>query len=280
MRVVVTGAAGMIGANLVHGLNAIGIDDVDRGRRPDRRRQVRATCVGASHQRLLRPARLLRPLRARRARPRRLRVPRGRLLRHDGARRPLMLDLNYRCSKTLLDACQAQGTRLLYASSAAVYGGCADVPRGARVRAAAQRLRLLQAAVRPGRAPHAAGGDDAGRGLSLLQRLRPARAAQGPHGVGRVPPFQPVPRDRPGQAVRRLRRLRARRAARDFVCVDDVVAVNLWFLAASARRAASSTSAPAARSRSTTSPLAVVNACARRARRGGAAARGAGRAPG
>ena len=28
MRVVVTGAAGMIGSNLVHGLNAIGIDDV------------------------------------------------------------------------------------------------------------------------------------------------------------------------------------------------------------------------------------------------------------
>ena len=28
MRVVVTGAAGMIGANLLRGLNAIGIDDI------------------------------------------------------------------------------------------------------------------------------------------------------------------------------------------------------------------------------------------------------------
>ena len=28
MKVVVTGAAGMIGSNLVHGLNAIGVDDV------------------------------------------------------------------------------------------------------------------------------------------------------------------------------------------------------------------------------------------------------------
>jgi nucleoside-diphosphate-sugar epimerase len=28
MRVVVTGAAGMIGANLLHGLNAKGIDDI------------------------------------------------------------------------------------------------------------------------------------------------------------------------------------------------------------------------------------------------------------
>jgi ADP-L-glycero-D-manno-heptose 6-epimerase len=33
-----------------------------------------------------------------------------------------MLETNYRCSKDLLDACQAQGTRLLYASSAATYG--------------------------------------------------------------------------------------------------------------------------------------------------------------
>ena len=28
MKVVVTGAAGMIGSNLVHGLNAIGVDDI------------------------------------------------------------------------------------------------------------------------------------------------------------------------------------------------------------------------------------------------------------
>ena len=78
-------------------------------------------------------------------------------MEHDGR---LMLDNNYRCSKTLLDACQAQGTRLLYASSAAIYGGSGVVPRGAGVRAAAQRLRLLQAAVRQRRAPHAAGGDE------------------------------------------------------------------------------------------------------------------------
>ncbi len=34
-----------------------------------------------------------------------------------------MMALNYRCTKDLLDACQARGTRLIYASSAAVYGG-------------------------------------------------------------------------------------------------------------------------------------------------------------
>ena len=40
-------------------------------------------------------------------------------MEHDGR---YMLENNYRASKTLLDACLAQGTRLLYASSAATYG--------------------------------------------------------------------------------------------------------------------------------------------------------------
>jgi ADP-L-glycero-D-manno-heptose 6-epimerase len=34
-----------------------------------------------------------------------------------------MMNTNYRCSKELMDACTTQGTRLLYASSAATYGG-------------------------------------------------------------------------------------------------------------------------------------------------------------
>ena len=41
-------------------------------------------------------------------------------MEHNGR---FMLDNNYRNSKDPLDACQAQGTRLLYASSAATYGG-------------------------------------------------------------------------------------------------------------------------------------------------------------
>ena len=48
--------------------------------------------------------------------------------------------------------------------------------------------------------------------------------------------------------------------ARDFVYVDDVVAVNLWFLAQPGGVAASSTWAPDVPSRSTTSRVAVVNA--------------------
>ncbi len=69
MRVVVTGAAGMIGSNLVHGLNAIGVDDVIAVDDLSDGAKFK-NLVGATHQRLLRPARLLRPLRRRRARRR------------------------------------------------------------------------------------------------------------------------------------------------------------------------------------------------------------------
>ncbi len=88
MRVIVTGAAGMIGANLVHGLNAIGIDDViavdDLNRWPEVPQPARRT-----HLRLLRPQRLLHALRARRVRQGRCGAARRRLLRHDGAQRAL-----------------------------------------------------------------------------------------------------------------------------------------------------------------------------------------------
>ncbi|HSI48425.1 MAG TPA: ADP-glyceromanno-heptose 6-epimerase [Ideonella sp.] len=122
MRVVVTGAAGFIGANLVRGLNAIGIDDViavddltdghkyqnlsgatisDYFDRSEFYGQFAAGAFGkvdaVFHEGACSDT-----------------------MEHDGR---YMLENNYRCSKNLLDACMAQGTRLLYASSAATYGG-------------------------------------------------------------------------------------------------------------------------------------------------------------
>ncbi|GAP33607.1 ADP-glyceromanno-heptose 6-epimerase [Piscinibacter sakaiensis] len=122
MKVVVTGAAGMIGSNLVHGLNAIGIDDViavddlsdgpkyrnlldaqlsDYFDKDDFYRRFAAGEFGRVDAVLHQGAC-------------------SDTMEHDGR---YMLETNYRCSKTLLDACQAQGVRLLYASSAATYGG-------------------------------------------------------------------------------------------------------------------------------------------------------------
>jgi ADP-L-glycero-D-manno-heptose 6-epimerase len=125
MRVVVTGAAGMIGSNLVHGLNAIGIDDVIA---------VDDLTDGPKYRNLL-GARLSDYFDRSDFYGRFARGEFGKVeavfhegacsdtMEHDGR---YMLDTNYRCSKDLLDACQSQGTRLLYASSAATYGGSAS----------------------------------------------------------------------------------------------------------------------------------------------------------
>ena len=125
MKVVVTGAAGMIGSNIVHGLNAIGIDDViavdDLTDGPKYRNLLGAKITDYFDRSDFYG-----------------RFARGEFgsvdaVLHQGAcsdtmehNGRYMLDTNYRCSKDLLDACQAQGTRLLYASSAATYGGSAS----------------------------------------------------------------------------------------------------------------------------------------------------------
>ena len=121
MKVVVTGAAGFIGSNLVRGLNSLGIDDViavDELKDGLKYRNLVGTSLsdyldkGEFYTRFAR---------------REFGVVDAVL--HEGACSDtmeqdgrFMMETNYRCSKMLLDACMAQGTRLLYASSAAVYG--------------------------------------------------------------------------------------------------------------------------------------------------------------
>lgn len=124
-RVVVTGAAGMIGSNIVHGLNALGIDDViavDNLTNGQKYRNLLGAKISDYFDKTDFYARFARG-------------EFGKVedvlhegacsdtMQHDGR---YMLDTNYRCSKDLLDACQRQGTRLLYASSAATYGGSAS----------------------------------------------------------------------------------------------------------------------------------------------------------
>ena len=125
MRAVVTGAAGMIGSNLVLGLNAAGIDDViavdDLTDGPKYR-----NLLGARLSDYFDRSDFYRRFAAGELGKVDLVLHQGACsdtMEHDGR---YMLDNNYRCSKTLLDACQAQGTRLLYASSAATYGGSAS----------------------------------------------------------------------------------------------------------------------------------------------------------
>ena len=121
MRVVVTGAAGFIGSNLVHGLNAIGVDDIIA---------VDDLTDGAKFRNLL-GARIADYFDKDEFYPRFVEAHFGKVAAvfHEGAcsdtmehNGRFMLENNYRRSKDLLDACQVQGTRLLYASSAATYG--------------------------------------------------------------------------------------------------------------------------------------------------------------
>lgn len=124
MRVVVTGAAGFIGSNIVAGLNARGITDiiaVDDLTQGDKFRNLAdlqiADYVDAGQFYTRFAAGGYGPVEA---------------VFHEGAcsdtmeaNGQYMMANNYTLSCDLFSACQAQGTRLLYASSAATYGGSA-----------------------------------------------------------------------------------------------------------------------------------------------------------
>lgn len=124
-RIVVTGAAGFIGSNIVKGLNARGIDDiiaVDDLTQGDKFRNLAdlriADYVDADEFYGIFADGGFGKVEA---------------VFHEGACSDTMeqdgkymMDNNYGLSVGLYEACQQRGTRLLYASSAAVYGGSAS----------------------------------------------------------------------------------------------------------------------------------------------------------
>lgn len=228
-RVVVTGAAGMIGSNMVHGLNALGIDDiiaVDNLTNGPKYRNLLGARIADYYDKTDFYARFARG-----------EFGRVEAVLHEGAcsdtmehNGRYMMDTNYRCSKDLLDACQAQGTRLLYASSAATYGGSASFREEPQYE---QPLNVY--------------GWSKLLFDNVVRRMLPASRAQvvgfryfnvyGPREQhkarmasvafhhfnqfrehGKVKLFGEYGGYGPGQQ------------SRDFVFVDDVVAVKLWFL--------------------------------------------------
>ena len=229
MKVVVTGAAGMIGSNLVHGLNALGIDDVIA---------VDDLTDGPKYRNLI-DAKISDYFDKSEFYARFAKREFGRIdaVLHQGAcsdtmehNGRYMLDTNYRCSKDLLDACQAQGTRLLYASSAATYGGSAsfreepeferplnvygyskllfdNVVRRMLVSSKSQVAGFRYFNVYGPREQHKA--RMASVAFHHFNQFRE---------TGKVKLFGEYGGYAPGEQ------------SRDFVFVDDVVAVNLWFL--------------------------------------------------
>ncbi|HEV2270375.1 MAG TPA: ADP-glyceromanno-heptose 6-epimerase [Steroidobacteraceae bacterium] len=225
----VTGAAGMVGSNLVHGLNAIGIDDViavDDLTESAKFRNLIGARVSDYFDRIEFYDRFALG-----------ELGRIDVIFHEGAcsdtmehNGRYMLETNYRCSKDLLDVCQSRGTRLLYASSAATYGDStvfSEQPEHERPLNVYGYSKLLfdniVRRVLPTARSQVAGfryfnvygprEQHKGRMASVachhFEELRE---------TGRVKLFGEYGGYGPGQHTR------------DFVFVDDVVAVNLWFL--------------------------------------------------
>ncbi|WP_367849194.1 ADP-glyceromanno-heptose 6-epimerase [Rhodoferax sp. WC2427] len=231
-RIVVTGAAGFIGSNIVKGLNARGITDiiaVDDLTQGDKYRNLAdlqiADYVDADrfYDRFAQGA-----------------YGKVEAVFHEGAcsdtmemNGKYMMDNNYTLSCKLFDACHAQGSRLLYASSAATYGGSAsfvetpEFERPLNVYGYSkllfdQRMRLLCGSGFD-RNPHQVVGfryfnvygpreQHKGRMASVAFHQFNQFKAEGQ--VKLFGEYGGYPRG--GQM-------------RDFVFIDDVVAVNLWF---------------------------------------------------
>ncbi len=229
MKVVVTGAAGMIGSNLVLGLNRLGIDDViavDDLTDGSKYRNL----AGASLSDYFDRSEFY-ELFARGAL--------GRIdcvlhqgacsdtMQHDGR---FMLDSNYRSSKNLLDQCFARGTRLLYASSAATYG---DSQRFVEEPACERPLNvygysklLFDQVVRR----HLPSAPTQVVGLRYFNVYGPREQHKARMASVAFHQFNEFRRDRRVRLFGPYGGYGAGEQSRDFVHVDDVIAVIRWFI--------------------------------------------------
>jgi ADP-L-glycero-D-manno-heptose 6-epimerase len=230
MKVVVTGAAGMIGSNLVHGLNAAGIDQIIA---------VDDLKDGSKYRNLL-GARIADYFDRGEFYQRFARGDFGALdavlhqgacsdtMEHDGQ---YMLAQNYRCTKDLLDAAQAQRVRLLYASSAATYGGSdtfTEEPAFEQPLNVYGWSKLLTDQVVRRMLPAAT---TQVVGLRYFNVYGPREQHKGRMASVAFHHYRQFKADRRVRLFGEYGGYGAGQQSRDFIHVDDIVAVNLWLLA-------------------------------------------------
>jgi ADP-L-glycero-D-manno-heptose 6-epimerase len=232
MKIVVTGAAGFIGSNIVKGLNARGLDDiiaVDDLTDGDKFRNLAdlriAHYVDADDFYELFADGGFGEVEA---------------VFHEGACSDTMeldgkymMDNNYSLSCDLYQSCQEQGTRLLYASSAATYGGsdtfreAPEFERPLNVYGYSkllfdQRLRRELGA----RLEHAA---TQVAGFRYFNVYGPREQHKGRMASVAFHQFNQFTADGKVRLFGGHDGYAAGNQMRDFVFIDDVVAVNLWF---------------------------------------------------
>jgi len=232
-RYVVTGAAGFVGSNIVKGLNARGIDDiiaVDDLTQGDKFRNLADLAIadyvdaGVFYDRFAHAA-----------------YGRVEAVFHEGACSDTMesdgkymLHNNYTLSCELFAACREYGTRLLYASSAATYGGSStfrESPAFERPLNVYGYSKLLF----DQRLRRECGNDFARArhqvvGFRYFNVYGPREQHKGRMASVAFHQFDQFRAEGKVKLFGEYGGCAAGEQKRDFVFVDDVVAVNLWFL--------------------------------------------------
>ena len=232
MKIVVTGAAGFIGSNIIKGLNARGINDiiaVDDLTDGDKFRNLADLRIADYLD-----ADVFYDLFADGA------FGQVEAVFHEGACSDTMepdgkymMENNYTLSCDLYQSCQAQKTRLLYASSAATYGGSdvfQETPEFEKpLNVYGYSKLLFDQKMRRELGPELATGTSQVVGFRYFNVYGPREQHKGRmasvayhqfnqfQAEGKVKLFGAHGDYQPGEQMR------------DFVFIDDVVAVNLWF---------------------------------------------------
>ena len=233
MKIVVTGAAGFIGSNLIKGLNARGVDDViavDDLTAGDKFKNLAdlqiADYVDADDFYDLFAEGAFGEVEA---------------VFHEGACSDTMeldgkymMDNNYTLSCDLFHACQALGTRLLYASSAATYGGSdafresPDCERPLNVYGYSKLLFDQRMRRELGVKFESAVSQVVG--FRYFNVYGPREQHKGRMASVAFHQFNQFQDDGKVKLFGQYGGYAAGGQMRDFVFIDDVVAVNLWFL--------------------------------------------------